>query len=72
MTAPAVEKLLDALGPPEALDFPKLLIALHTARYTGSITLHCRNGRPQQLDLGAPIRLSICEALDTPPRDPPP
>ena len=68
---PAVESLLTALGPPKDMSFPKLLEALHTVGYTGPIVLHCRNGVPQQVDVGAPIRLCIVEGLDNRPKAPP-
>ena len=62
--APKLQQLLEALGPEAQVDFPRLLAALHTVRYSGQVTIHCFNGAPKQIDLGAPVRLSIMEGLD--------
>lgn len=43
------------------LDYATFLEAIHRARYTGPYTVHCLNGTPQRIDLGAPIQLSIVE-----------
>lgn len=60
--SPQLQKLLSLLEDPrEGMNFMRLLEAIHAVRYTGPITLHCFNGTPQQVDLGAPIRLSIVE-----------
>ena len=69
--APTLQRLLEQLGPAEQMSFPKLLEAIHAVKFTGPITLHCFQGTPQQVDIGAPIRLSIVEGgLDrtNPPR----
>jgi hypothetical protein len=60
--SPSLRRLLDQLGPADQLDFPRFLAAIYRVSYTGSITLHCLNGIPQQIDLGSPIRLSIVDA----------
>lgn len=65
---PALQKLMEQLGPAEQMSFPRLLQAIYAVKFTGPITLHCRNGEPQQVDIGAPIRLSIVEGLDKPER----
>jgi hypothetical protein len=66
--APALEKLLTQLPPADQLQFQSLLEAVFTTKYTGFIGLHCFNGIPKQVDLGSPIRLSIVEGLDKPPK----
>lgn len=78
--SPALQALLARLPASDRLDFAGLLCALDAERYTGPVTLHLLNGRPQQVDLGAPVRLSIVQGesatgrlpLDTeaPPRTP--
>lgn len=57
-----LKALLSKLDPAKGVDFQGLQCALFDSRYTGTITIHLRNGKPQQVDLGAPIRLSIIEA----------
>lgn len=59
---PKIERLLQALGAPGALDYPRFLAAIYETGYTGPYTVHCRNGVAKQVDIGAPIRLSIVEA----------
>ena len=60
-TDAALQKLLDRLPTPDRLDFASLQIALDSTRYTGALTIHFMNGRPRQVDLGAPVRLSIVQ-----------
>lgn len=59
--APALQRLVELLDPAEQLSFQRLLIAVYAVRFTGPVTLHCRNGVPHQVDIGAPLRLSIVE-----------
>lgn len=61
---PHVLTLLDLL-PQEGLDFGGLMEAIDRARYTGSVVIAFRNGRPQQINLGAPVKLAICQGVDT-------
>jgi hypothetical protein len=65
--APKLQELLAQLPQSDRLQFESLLEAVYKVRYTGSLTIHLRNGVPQQVDLGAPIRLSIVEGLTTSP-----
>ena len=62
--APMLTALLAELPAAEQLEFQSLLAALYKVRYTGQITLHTYNGVLKQVDLGAPVRLSIVEGLD--------
>ena len=64
--APALQQLLSALPEAEQLEFQSLLVALYKVRYTGFIGIHCKNGLPKQVDLGAPVRLSIVEGDHAP------
>lgn len=64
-TPPALQKLLDRLGPTDQLDFVRLAEVIYESRFTGPTTIHWRNGVPQQIDLGPPIRLSIVQGLDS-------
>lgn len=59
--SPTLQALLDRLDPSQRIDFANLAEAIYAARYTGTTLIHWRNGKPQQVDLGAPIRLSIVE-----------
>ena len=61
--APKLEELLAQLPPSDQLQFQSLLEAIYKVRFTGQLTIHVRNGLPQQVDLGAPIRLSIVEGV---------
>lgn len=67
--SPQLQSLLAQLPNGDRVDFSALLTALYHVRHTGPITLHLFNGVPKQVDLGAPIRLSIVEGqrngLDT-------
>jgi hypothetical protein len=56
----AVQDLLDRLPTTAELEWPSLQAAIYGARYTGPMTVHFLNGVPRQIDLGAPVRLSIC------------
>ena len=67
---PALQKLIDALPPPERLTYLSIADAIYQARYTGFTGIHWLNGVPRQIDLGAPVRLTIVEALDSGGRNP--
>lgn len=58
--APKLQALLDALPDDQRLEFNALLIALHKVQYTGPVTFDFFNGAPKQINLGAPIKLTIC------------
>jgi hypothetical protein len=60
----SLQTLLASLPPADQLNFPRLLEAISAVRYTGPVVIHLLNGVPKQVDLGAPIRLSIYEGLD--------
>lgn len=65
--SPTLQDLLARLDPLDRIDFGRFAHALYEARYTGSYTMHCLNGRPQQVDFGSkgsPIRFSLVESLD--------
>lgn len=62
--SPTLQRLLAQLGPGQQLEFRKLEEAIAAAKYTGITVHHWLNGRLRQIDLGAPIRLSIIEGLD--------
>ena len=64
-----LQALIDALPESDRLTFQALQEALYRVRFSGSFTVHCRNGIPKRIDLGPPIALSIVEAdpdLDSP------
>jgi hypothetical protein len=64
--SPALTKLLAALPEADRVDFAALDAAMEALRYTGPIVVHYLNGRKRQVDLGAPVRLSIIEGgVDT-------
>ena len=58
---PELQRFLATLGEDGSLHFLRFVEAIYEARYTGSYTVHNFNGVPQQIDIGAPIRLSIIE-----------
>lgn len=64
--APHLEKLLAQLPDKDRLDFAQLIDALYAIRFTGITPIHWRNGVPQQIEIGAPIRLMIVSGLDKP------
>lgn len=55
-------ELLSRLPAGQDLEYTRLMELLYETRFTGRITLDYRNGMPQQIDLGPPIKLSICHA----------
>lgn len=55
-----LQDLLDRLDPDQALDMAKFVEAVYAARFTGSFTVECFNGRPRQINLGQPLRFAIC------------
>lgn len=57
-----VQRLLSLLpAPEEGLEFPRLLEALYSVRFTGPLTVDFLNGVPRQISLGPPIRLTILQ-----------
>ena len=60
-----ITSLLAALPPTDQLTFAALAEAIHSTRFTGATVIHWQNGRPRQIDLGSPVRLSIVEGLDS-------
>lgn len=67
--SPALQRLISCLGAGREITAGTFQEALTRSKYTGFIGLHCINGRVQQIDLGAPIRYTIVEALDKPAND---
>lgn len=59
--SPSLQRLLARLRPTDHLKLSTLEEAISDSRYTGTTTIHWLNGRPRQVDLGAPVRLSIVE-----------
>jgi hypothetical protein len=59
----ALERLLQQLPPDQALDFMRLMEAVYQVRFTGPITFDFFNGVPKQINLGQPVRLSICQRI---------
>jgi hypothetical protein len=68
--SPQIQRLLEAAGPQGIRSLAHLAALVQKIGFTGPITIHWQGGRPKQLDLGAPVRLSIVEGgLDS--KDPP-
>lgn len=59
---PALTRLLAELPPDQALEFQTLLEAIYTTRFTGPLTVDFLNGMPRQINLGPPVKLTICHA----------
>jgi hypothetical protein len=57
-----LQALLARLPQTEQLEVMSLFEAVYTVRFTGPITFDFLNGVPRQINLGAPIRLTICHA----------
>lgn len=79
MTTPLHEKLttlLQGLSERDQLEFQALIDAVYRVRFTGPLTIDFRNGVPQQVNVGPPVRLTICRGtvngLDRPPTSDPP
>ncbi len=70
MSSPAdsLQQLLASLPPDGPLDLFRFLEAVYATRFTGPYTVHNRNGVPHQIDLGAPVKLSIVQAERPPGR----
>lgn len=66
-----ITKLLEVLPPSGQLHYLAFSEAMYQSRFTGSTTIHWRNGLPRQVDLGSPVRLSIVQPLDNDEEDPP-
>lgn len=62
---PIVQRLIAALPPEDQLTFAALAEAVYSVRFTGFTGIHWKNGVPKQLDLGAPVKLSIVDGLDS-------
>lgn len=67
--SPSLSKLLQSLPSMDRVDFSALDAALETQRYTGPVVIHYLNGIKRQVDLGAPVRLTIIEGVDRPNSD---
>jgi hypothetical protein len=57
---PALQRLMDHLPQGTDLEFVALLEAIDQVRFTGALTVDFRNGRPVQINLGQPVKLTIC------------
>lgn len=64
MTNPALQRLLDSL-PAGDLEFARLLEAVERSKFTGPLTIDFFNGRPRQINLGPPVKLTICTGDQT-------
>jgi hypothetical protein len=63
---PGLQRLLDAAGPGGIKSLTHLERLIRKTGFTGPTTIHWLGGRPRQLDLGQPVRLTIVEGgLDT-------
>ena len=61
MISPKVQELLAQLQPSaEGLDILQVFEALYNTRFTGPVGFDFLNGRPRQINLGAPVKLAIC------------
>ena len=66
MTIPMRPELQDLLAKIMAgpqLDYGTLMEAIHSSRFTGPLTVDFLNGVPRQINLGQPVKLSICQGL---------
>lgn len=62
---PELHRFLEMIGAGREIDMDRLKTAMRDARYTGTTSIHWRNGLPLQLDIFATaIRVSIVEGLD--------
>lgn len=61
----SIARILAALPSDQERHFLALTEAIYRAKYTGQIVVHFKNGEPRQVDLGAPVKLSICQPLDS-------
>ena len=59
--SPELQRLLVALGPEGARSLEHLAQAIYNIRFTGPTTIHWLGGRPKQIDLGHPVKLTIVE-----------
>lgn len=58
---PQVQRLIDAAGAGGIKSLRHLEYLIQKTGFTGPTTIHWLGGRAKQLDLGAPVRLSIVE-----------
>lgn len=58
-----IETFLARLPESAQLDFFGLLETLEATRFTGPVTFDFLNGKPRQINLGAPVKLTICEGF---------
>ena len=56
-----LQALVDGLPAPDRLDFFALCESMYKIRFTGPTTIHWLNGLPRQIDLGQPVKLTICQ-----------
>lgn len=56
----ALQKLLGKLDPGQELEFASFLLAIYEVRFTGRYSVDCLNGIPRQINIGEPIKLTIC------------
>lgn len=64
--APQLQQLLAKLPAADRLEFESLARLMYSVRFTGMTTIHWRGGKPHQIDLGSPIRLTIVESIPAP------
>lgn len=63
----SLQKLLAGLPQSDRLAFEQIWQVIYQTRFDGPVTFHCRGGVPHQVDLGSPVKLSICQGLDNRP-----
>lgn len=60
-----LQAFLASLPADGQLEFLGLCEAIYKIRFTGPTMIHWRNGLPKQIDMGQPIRLTICAGTST-------
>jgi sugar phosphate isomerase/epimerase len=58
-----LDELLARL-PEGDIDVQRFMQAIYDVRFTGSYTVECFNGKVRQINLGAPLRLTIAQGED--------
>lgn len=53
------EQRVRNLDTPAPLTFAEIQELIYEARYCGPIVLHVRNGRPEMIELGRPVKIDL-------------